>query len=529
MRHVSCDALMLLFAEALAVVVVNPPAFCGDPAAGAKRVSFSVELDLGRDLGQSFGSIFEARDAAGRVVAGAGFQDVYNTRFRSDRHTLQFFVKPPIERDAHTFERLPHPDLGSGIYLFDLNARLYAWTSVRQNSVKAWEESMGRWNSALPAGVDALRSGDGAMRLGSEVLLFAGNTVRYGDRVLLSPPDVGGYYNFYYANGHLFFYHRVRDPSGSSTRIYACPWRPAASVAASKPIDVDRAVIMKAKYDLETPFAWGQFEDQVLTVSNTGGIYVYEDSSWRTLLEADDQVSYQVYSMLHWHDRLLLAQYPTGNIFEYQGVDVKRIEGWPPCPPEVSSSARECQTLAIYRGELFAGVWPWAELWRYDRDARQWHSMGRMFSHPELTDRQVHPYEAEAKRSGLVLNHWGQRVSSMVPLHDGLVISTSSKGTSEWRDSYDFLTPAQRRDYGAAVRLRMPGNLTAQIAWRERPVRLEFRVDATSLSIRQDDEVLARRDAASVLGSPSRWRITWGEGVFGPLQGKTLQRRWNVE
>ena len=32
---------------------------------------------------------------ADAVIAGAGFLDVYNTRFRGDRHTLQFYVKQP--------------------------------------------------------------------------------------------------------------------------------------------------------------------------------------------------------------------------------------------------------------------------------------------------------------------------------------------------------------------------------------------------------------------------------------------------
>ena len=51
----------------------------------------------------------------------------------------------------------------------------------------------------------------------------------------------------------------------------------------------------------------------------------------------------KVYSMLNYHDRLLMAQYPTGELFEYRGKELKRLKGWPPKLPGVSSSAREAQ------------------------------------------------------------------------------------------------------------------------------------------------------------------------------------------
>ncbi|GIS58962.1 MAG: hypothetical protein CM1200mP2_11870 [Planctomycetaceae bacterium] len=42
-------------------------------------VHWRTTVDRGRDRGQPFGSLFEARDAKGRLVAGAGFEEVYNT------------------------------------------------------------------------------------------------------------------------------------------------------------------------------------------------------------------------------------------------------------------------------------------------------------------------------------------------------------------------------------------------------------------------------------------------------------------
>jgi len=510
-----------------------PIPFCLLTAAGGEAeqtrdnvASFRVEVDLGKDRGQSFGSIFEARNADGRVVAGAGFQDVYNTRFRSDRHTIQFFVRPGSDDERFTVERLPHPDLDCGVYLFDFDEQVYAWSSVRDNSVRRWGAASGDWRSELPPNVGQIRSGDGTMRLGTGQLIFSDNEARYNDRVILTGPELGGYYNFYYAQGWLFFYHRHHAESGGFTRIYACPW----NHEQPNGIDLSKAIALKTKYDRETPFAWGQFEDQVLTVSNVGGIYVFEDAGWRTALEADNMVSYQVYSILHWHDRLLLAQYPTGNLFEYQGREAKRIEGWPPKLPGVSPSARECQTLSVYRGDLMAGVWPWAELWRYDRDSERWHSMDRMFTHPDITDATVHPYEGAAKKYGLVTNHWGQRITGMVPLGDSLFLSTSSKGTYNWEDRYGFLTDSQRREYGAVLRLKMPGNLAAQIEWKDRPIQLDFVVASSRLAILQDGKELATAKLESDLAVDfSGLNVAWGQGAFGALRGKLLTRDYSVD
>lgn len=499
----------------LTLDVCRQPVLAAEPAG----VIFSVEVDLGRDVGQSFGSLFEVRDGRGQVVAGAGFQDVYNTRFRTDRHALQFFVRPQEGGEKFTIERLPHPDLDCGIYLFDLDEQVYAWTTVGGNSVRRWDADSGKWVNELPPGVPAIRSGDGVMRVGKGRLVFANDTATYGDRVILSPPHEGEFHDFYYAQGQLCFYHRKSGEDGY-TKLHACAWTP----RDDGPIDVSQAVVWETPYPHEVPFAWGQWEQQILTVSNMGGIYVFEDGKWRTVLEPDDQTSYQVYSILHWHDRLLLAQYPTGNVFEYQGQEATRIEDWPPVLPGVATSARECQTLSIYRGDLLAGVWPWAELWRRDRDANEWQSLGRMFSHPHTTAEFQHPYEIEARQQGLVANHWGQRITGMIPQGDSLLLSTSSKGTAEWKDEYTFLTDEQRREYGAVLRLRMPGHLATQIQWQDRPIRLDFTVRPEELVIHQDGRQLASASLPEDFRvDTSELSVQWKQGTFGPLRGEFLK------
>ena len=497
------------------LIVVAASRLCG-AAAMEESISIRVESDLGADVGQSTGSLFEARDGDGRVVAGAGFHDVYNTHFRTDRRTLQFFVRP-AERAEPVVERLPDPGLGSGVYLFDVAGKLYAWSSIAEDAPKRWDADSGNWVTELPAGMGSVRKGDCAMSLGDGRLVCSDGRAEFEGREILPAADVGAYSDFYYANGHLCFYHRLRSETDGFTRILACPWTPGAGA-----VDPDRAVVLDTKYDFETTFAWGQWQDQVLTVSNIGGVYVFDDGAWRVALEAERGVSYQVYSMLRRRDRLLLAQYPTGHVFEYRGESPVEIPDWPPRIAGVTSSALECQTLAVYDGQLFAGVWPWAELWRLDDDDR-WHSHGRLYTHPEVTDKTQHPYEAESKNMGLVLNHWGQRISGLVPHGDSLYVSTSSKGMGRRPDDAEFLTAEQWREYGAVLKLRLPGNLAAPISWRDGKTRFEFVIGSDRLAILQDGVELAATGVTAAHSElDENTRFSWGDGILGALRGVVI-------
>lgn len=496
------------------------PARSADASRDDVRVTFAATVEFGADRGQRLGSLFEARDAEGRVVASAGFHDAYNTHFRTDRHTLQLYVRPAGE-SAATMERLPSPDLGFGVYLFDIGGELYAWSSVAGKNVRFWDEAAGTWRAEFPPGMTSCRQGDGITRIGSAELSCASDGVRCDGGLILGPPEVGGYFDYHYANGHLCFYNRHRADDGGFTHVVACPWVPG-----DGPIDLARAIVLDTKYDFETTFAWGQFDDQVITVGNTGGVYVLDQGTWRVVREPDRNISYQIYSMLRWRDRLLMAQYPTGHIFEYRGEAPVEVPDWPPRLEGVASSARECQTLAIYNGELFAGVWPWAELWRL-ADGSTWRSHGRLFSHPQLTSAATHPYEPESESRGFVLNHWGQRVSGMVPLGDSLYLATSAKGTGAWPENADFLSAEQKLEYGAVLRLRMPGNLATQFRWRGGRTELEFVVGAESLSIRQDGVELASTTLPG--GSSLRTddlHVVWGDGPHGPSAAQSLAGRW---
>jgi hypothetical protein len=248
-----------------------------------------------------------------------------------------------------------------------------------------------------------------------------------------------------------------------------------------------------------------------------GGVYRLRPTGWDVLRLPNPNVSYQIYSGLNYRDTLLLGHYPTGELYEYAGDQLTLKSGWPPVMPGVSRSAREAQTLAIYNGELYVGVWPWAEVWRYD--GANWHLVQRMFSHPAITDAVTHPYEAETKQTDGVYNLWGQRVTGLIPYKGSLIVTTSSKGGSPWEPKFAFLSQDEQHDYGAIYRATVPGQLSVHAPITSTPTLIELRKEGEVLVVR-----LNGAESGKIRLSPEFWErlcngtIRWADGVYGPCR-----------
>ena len=519
-HFVRCADLVILV-----IVGIASTGVAADPQSVETAKRIVVTVDRGRDIGQNFGSLFEVTSSDGFVVIGAGFQNLYNTRYRADRHSLQFFVRPASGKRSHLTEKLPRPNELCGTYLYgrdDVVRSTYG-------GVKAWRPSSKSWESeSSPGGTEE------TMRVGNKLLTFGDSEVKYDGQTILNPPQEGSYQLFFYANGHLCFYHVNRkegadrpysnDADGYS-KLYACPWTPG-----EQKVDLSRAIVLTLPVVGETTFAWGQLGDQIVTGSNIGGFYVFQDGAWKILLQPNIAVSYQLYSTMAFHDRLLMGQYPTGRLFEYDGEKIIDRVGWPPKLDGVSASAREAQTTVIYGGDMFVGVWPWGELWRYNPDSNKWTFAQRMFDHPTPTDKVVHPYEEE-NRGNPVGNQWGQRVTSLVTVGDGLLVSTSAKSPSVWNPEQNpFLAPDKWKSYGTVYRLTMPGHLSATTNWTDGPTTLEFTIRGSTMEIKQDGQPLATATITGPLAEQLRSLtklkpVTWGTGIYGKFRGQAINGR----
>lgn len=495
---------------------------CAMATADDREIKISVTIDRGRDLGQNFGSLFEVATDDGALVIGAGFQNLYNTRLRGDRHQIEFFIRRTDSERRFDVSALPRPNNLCGTYLYGRDGVVRSTFG----GVRAWDPPQNSWREE-----PSLGGTEESMRVGDGLLEFGDSKVRYNDRVILSPPDRGSYQLFFYANGHLCFYHvnrgegdyrpYKRDAEGFS-KLYACPW-----IASDEAVDLAKAVVLTLPMVGETTFAWGQSGNQVFTGSNLGGFYIFEDGAWRMLLEPKLGVSYQLYSTMTYYDRIVMGQYPAGRLFGYDGKEIADIAGWPPQPKDVSGSAREAQTTVIYGGEMFVGVWPWGELWRYSPDAKTWTLQRRMFDHPKTSDKITHPYDEE-NRGNPVSNLWGQRVTSLVTSDNHLYVSTSAKFPCDWEpERYPFLASDKWKSYGTVYRVTAPGHLSAATKWTVGSTTLEFVVRGGGMTIRQDRQELAFTKIwnpvdASLNKALKLKAATWGDGIYGKFNGAKL-------
>ena len=492
----------------------------------AEDFTVSLVVDRGNDVGQSFGSLFELSSDDGSLMIGAGFQNVYNTRYRGDRHSVQFFVRPTDGKREFAVKELPRPsDDLTGAYLFSRDDVVYS----TYGGLKSWDNASESWKT-----VSAVGGTNETMRVGNGVLVFGDSSVSYNNHEILSAPKVGRYELFFYANGYLCFYHIHRNgkpyhyyEKGEEgfSRLYACPWLPGQAQ-----VDLSTAETLRLPVVGETTFAWGQLGQQIVTGSNIGGFYTFENRQWKMLLAPNIGKSYQLYSTIGFHDQLLMGQYPTGRVFSFDGKQIRDQPGWPPVLEGVSTSAREAQTSIIYGGDLMVGVWPWGELWRYNSDSEQWIFTRRMFEHPTVSDKITHPYDLE-NRGNNVGNMWGQRVTSLVVSGAHLYVSTSAKAPYPWEpQKYPFLTPSKWKSYGKVYQLTTPGSLAACLKWTTGPTILTFSLKANELSIHQDGLLLARSQVTGkirdlVQAMRISQRVQWGNGVYGRYGGKALEGR----
>lgn len=505
--------LLLLASELTATARADEPLFRA-----------AVQVEFGEDVGQDFGSLFEVQDASGRVILGAGFPSVFNTCVRLDRLALQFYVRPNQAVKPEK-ELLPRPSAIAHQSIQDRDGQLFSWTYHLDKTVRRWDADAKQWREDSILDKEKNRFGDGFMSVAGKPLVFQEGQATYDGKLILSRPASGEYSTFYYAHGHMFFYHSLRADKDGFTKVVAAPWKPG-----QEQVDVTNAKVLNARVPNETTFTWGQLNGKVLTVSNYGNVYVFDGREWRVLREHEPGKSYQVYSAVNFQGDLLLGHYPSGRLLRFDGTSLTEIADWPPVMPGVAGYSREAQSTMLYRGDLYVGVWPWAELWRYERDSQKWSLASRMFSQPALTDQSGHPYQQEieehnrAHKTAVVINEWGQRICGLAPWRDSLMIATSAKGPMSQDRSLQFLTDAVYEEYGRVWRYHLPGHLTAPLSYKPGRTKVQCVLQRDRLQVWQDDQLIAESsiDPRLVVDLKST-KIVWGKGLHGQAACKLTE------
>ncbi|MFO0949321.1 MAG: hypothetical protein U1D30_25985 [Planctomycetota bacterium] len=474
-----------------------------------------VSVQFGEDRGQNFGTLFETTSTDKDVVLGAGFLGAYNTLVRSERRVVHFFVRDSRKENAESMARLPRPTEDSGVYLFDVGNQLFETSAAegRDPGVRTWDFKDKEWKLAPDTDGTTMLAGNGVLQTDSR-------SIRWNNQNLLTlKAEEGVLDKPYFAEGTLFFRLSYPKPAGRVARLAACALR----VGETKSIDWATAKFFNLATPGEFIYAYGQWNGDVVVATNLGGVYRWAGGKWSVVRSASPGVSFQVYAMINYRDRLLLGQYPTGHLFEYCDGKIEELEGFPPRLEGVSKYAREAQTLAIYNGELYVGVWPWGEIWKFRSETSTWSFVGRAFTHPEVTDQEQHPYQRETTAVDPVINQWGQRITSLVPCRGSLFVGTSAKSSRPFDKRFAFLAPEKWQEYGSVLEMTLPGQASGFLQWSNGPTSLTFEIHADHLLIRQDGQTIGRsafdaRGLKDVAFPPA----DLGKGVFGPFAGQKL-------
>ena len=477
--------------------------------------NLSLKLDLGPDLGQNYGTLFELTDDSGTTIAGAGYVGSYNTQSRSDRRALHFFVKSSQATDFNP-EPLPRPSTDAGTYLYDFQDKLFSLGRGGN------DQRHRQWNTVSATWQDDNQTAPFSVAIADGILSADQRGYQYNGKPILEVQAADGILaENYYANGHLVFRRRNPQTNPPVNELVAVSWN---NKQATAP-DWKSAPSIPMRTPREFVYAYGQLADQVVAATNTGGFYTFDGKNWNTVLEPDTNVSFQIYAIINYRDRLLCGQYPTGELFSYDGKNLTHIPDWPPAVPCVQKRAREAQTLTIYGGDLYCGVWPWGEVWKLAKQNAAWQFAGRMFTHPALTDETTHPYETETSKLGSVLNRWGQRVTSLVPIGDSLYISTSSKGGNAYDPKFTFLAGDKWKEYGSVYQFSQPGAIVVPTTWTTGPTNFDFKIHQGKLQVFQDGKLLGFCSAPTLLkGEMASANVKLAKGLFGPYRGKNLQQ-----
>lgn len=467
----------------------------------------TFKVTLGKDIGQRLGSVFEAVDADGNVLLGAGFNDIHSTYLRDNNRVLDFFFKAKeYKSEIRKIAKPFGPEHNASRLIIDGDRLLVFFRDANPVNLQVLEGDAFVPETELSEAEKGRFCG--VQYVNNKRMVFGVNQAWYGGFEIFNTTRPAKHY---YCNGKFFAFH-LDEPR----ELHVYKWDPESEPVVSgtpEKFPVDGYL-----------FVFGTYGDEVMVFTNNGCVYSYLDGELRTIRLTDGK-SWQAYSTSNWFDRFLIGQYPTGSLFDYADLKMELFDPKVPMAPGAADKAREAQTFTIYGGDLYVGVWPWGELWRLDSNTKQWDYTGRAFEQPPINEEDV-AFQDQMKGKPGDYNLWGQRIMNLVGTSDGLHISTMSKRGDAYKEDYNFIPEEVVGQYGMIHRLVGVAQASRQIVWKPETT-LRFVYDAKGLSVYQDGELFATKALETSAGLEGRKiaQVRAGKGIYGEFTGSVVGPR----
>lgn len=474
----------------------NPSA---DPIRFSTTKSFRVQvkLDLKRDTGQSLGTLFQI-NRGDSVLAAAGFEKGCGNAISGNDHLIHFFINDPAKQADIENIGNPFPNSYGDFNCFSRNNQLLA---VRKDSIKIWNE--GLWQP-----VQSNQNGliNHFIQIENDQLIVSSLHIKWNNKIIYQTNSniIGAEY------AHNSLYVIEKDLKQNFLDISVYPFK--------------RGNLGELKWkssfrngnELGYPLAWLPLKTKGLIISTSQGYLIKIEKDFNFIISRKEKVaSWQGYSMLFHGESILLGQYPTGSIevIDPSNLAVRTI--LLPVNDSLRKTHRELQSLSHYSGNVYAGLWPWGELYESSGAISNWKKVERLFTYPELSNEDAPLVDYFKFVNGEYNNHWGQRIRQLVICDGKLYAVTSNKNPSFNPHDTRELNKNLLDQYGRIYEIDLPGHLSADMKWK-RKTKLEFGIQNGVAYISQGrKKVFSKEVGSSPVTNGAEFEIKIGKGIYG--------------
>jgi len=504
----------------------------------------SVRVETGGEYtARNLGTMFEA--SGGDTFCRAGFQNAAQTRGKVSQKHIEFSCEAENA-------------VGSNIEIFDAGR---PGKDSYRSEVRSLKDQVvdvaalalftkGQWEpysfEQVERAVDQSKMYVQTFQMvQGELLTFPHGVgkVLYGERTVLDYGYGHSLRNGIYYDGRIF----VSDFDSESKHAWLtiCDW---------KPSDIACSHIRKLD--------WPYWKDVYGMIGWQGDLYLSTGTDvsgkgsgiWRLtpqtgellqLTPGSDSFSGEFYAMMVVNDKLIAGHYPSGYlaVIERSGA-VKFLE----VPRALSdsfgqengqTSYREAQSLNLYAGRIWVGMYPWGYLWEGDPALEHW-KRHRLFTWPEVDASQPTPFHAvlnarylsmsveerAEKGSWALPSFWGQRIHSVALSGDENAIlyglgNMPGLPYDPLRDS-SFGSVVDFDEYGSVKGLRAENTILKYVPWPDDgALELVFTVRPNEMSLTIDGDEVERIPARLSKFDIAQMKLTSvGSGVFGNSEYK---------
>jgi hypothetical protein len=475
----------------------------------------TMTVDFGRDYGQNLGTLFELFDTEGKALCGAGFNSSVQTRVAINNRVLEFYCRLP-EREIKIVDLGKPAKSSTRPVLYQFNNKLLDLATKRAWSAKTrWKTtSYPRVNGNI-LNVQIVRNKPlYFLRKGLDIIVsYSGKRLA---RIKTEPLST-----LYYDKKVYIFAHDYEDDNDC---LYWFEWDSYAGKYAL-PVEINR---IDAPDEMLDVYALYGHEGKLLIAGSGSALYEFSEGTIHKInidpevqTHVDPVEGNELYSFITYFDDILIGHFSTGLLLKYSPDELPIMQNSPPLVEDEwqpdSKYYREAQSLAIYGGDLYVGMYPWGRVFRLDRDTNQW-SYDRLFDHPE-TPTGRYPFNETCPEET-----WGQRITYLVPYRGSLAAGAGSMRKNPQQSGSPLCIPKNAFiDYGRVKLITAPASAMGQLKWTDKPIRLEFIVKKNGLYIYQDGKKIAYTKA--VIGEAFFERagqIDFGYGIYGAINGTIL-------